>query len=206
MTHVDNIPHILKFGITHRNSENGNPNFVSIGDSSLIDNRFSTVKYITNGSDNIIETITIGDFIPFYFGIRTPMLYVIQKGFNGVKKRNPEEIIYCVTDIQTMIESGFLFYFSDGHTSKNELTKIYNSTKISEVVDIVDFEATKYMYWKSENDLDLKRRKEAEFLVKNDLPKEAIKGYVCFNEIAKNRLLEMGVDSNMIVVKPNYYF
>ncbi|MFY8187158.1 MAG: type II toxin-antitoxin system toxin DNA ADP-ribosyl transferase DarT [Flavobacterium sp.] len=206
MTHVDNIPHILEFGITHRNSENANPNYVSIGDSSLIDNRFSTVKNITNGSDNIIETITIGDFIPFYFGIRTPMLYVIQKGFNGVKKRNPEEIIYCVSDIQTMIESGFLFYFSDGHTSKNELTTIYNSTKISEVVDIVDFEATKYMYWKSENDLDLKRRKEAEFLVKNDLPKEAIKGYVCFNESAKNRLLEMGVDSNMIVVKPNYYF
>lgn len=206
MTHVDNIPHILEFGITHRNSENANPNYVSIGDSSLIDNRFSTVKNITNGSDNIIETITIGDFIPFYFGIRTPMLYVIQKGFNGVKKRNPEEIIYCVSDIQTMIESGFLFYFSDGHTSKNELTTIYNSTKISEVVDIVNFEATKYMYWKSENDLDLKRRKEAEFLVKNDLPKEAIKGYVCFNESAKNRLLEMGVDSNMIVVKPNYYF
>jgi len=80
MTHVDNIPHILEFGITHRNSENANQNYVSIGDRSLIDNRFSTVRNITNGLDEVIETITIGDFIPFYFGIRTPMLYVIQKG------------------------------------------------------------------------------------------------------------------------------
>jgi hypothetical protein len=74
MTHVDNIPHILEFGITHRNSENANPNYVSIGDRSLIDNRNSKkVNFDT-------ESIILGDFIPFYFGIRTPMLYVIQKG------------------------------------------------------------------------------------------------------------------------------
>lgn len=28
MIHIENIPHILQYGITHSNSENANPSFV----------------------------------------------------------------------------------------------------------------------------------------------------------------------------------
>lgn len=200
MTHVDNIPHILEFGITHRKSENGNPNYVSIGDSSLIDNRNSKkVNFDT-------ESIILGDFIPFYFGFRTPMLYVIQKGGNLVpRKIAPDSIIYCVTSLQKMLDSSVGFYFTDGHATNN-FTKFYKKESLFEIDKLIDFQAINNKYWIDENDLDLKRRKEAEFLVKNDLPKDAIIGFVCFNESAKNRLLEIGVDSSLIVIKPNYYF
>lgn len=36
MTHIKNIPHILKYGITHKNSPNANPYYEEIGDISLI--------------------------------------------------------------------------------------------------------------------------------------------------------------------------
>lgn len=49
MTHIENIPHILKFGITHKNSPNANPNFIAIGDLSLIDNRNAKEVRIDNG-------------------------------------------------------------------------------------------------------------------------------------------------------------
>ena len=141
MTHVDNIPHILEFGITHRNSENANPNYVSIGDSSLIDNRVSTIRNITNGLDEVIETITIGDFIPFYFGIRTPMLFVIQKGGNFVpKKKEPEDIIYCVSSVQKIIESNILYYFTDGHAINNFST-FYDKSRVLDINNLVDFNA-----------------------------------------------------------------
>ena len=39
ITHIENIPHILKYGITHKNSVNFNQNYKAIGDSSLIDIR-----------------------------------------------------------------------------------------------------------------------------------------------------------------------
>lgn len=39
MTHIDNIPHILQYGITHVSSPNANTNYVPIGDESLISNR-----------------------------------------------------------------------------------------------------------------------------------------------------------------------
>ena len=73
MTHIDNVPHILLNGITHK----ANPNFTPIGDSSLIENRSI---FVLNNDKNL------GDCIPFYFYVRMPMLYVIQKSYNGVKK------------------------------------------------------------------------------------------------------------------------
>ena len=85
MVHIENIKHILSYGITHKESPHANPHFVPIGDSSIITTRNSFV--LENGN-------TIGDYIPFYFASRTPMLYVIQNGFNGVKTNNPENIIY----------------------------------------------------------------------------------------------------------------
>ena len=108
MTHVDNIPHILEFGITHRNSQKANPNYKSIGDFSLIGSRNTKIVNVSNGLDNNHENenVLIGDFIPFYFGLRTPMLYVIQKGGNFVpQKTAPDDIIYCVSSVQKIIDS-----------------------------------------------------------------------------------------------------
>jgi hypothetical protein len=81
MTHVENIPHILQHGITHVDSVNQNQQYAPIGDSGLINTRHRFV--LPNGNK-------LGDYIPFYFGYRMPMLYVIQKGFNGVTLTAPE--------------------------------------------------------------------------------------------------------------------
>lgn len=71
MTHIENIPHILQNGITHSTSANANPNFVAIGDGSLITTRNNFL--LNNGR-------RLGEYIPFYLGVRTPMLYVVQNG------------------------------------------------------------------------------------------------------------------------------
>lgn len=60
--------------------------------------------------------------------------------------------------------------------------------------------------WDDDENLDLKRRKEAELLLKNDLPAQYIKGFVVYNIEAKQLLLSMGVNEKKVVVKPNYYF
>lgn len=204
MTHVENIPHILEFGITHKDSLNANANYKSIGDISVIDNRAFKKRNVTNGFDDVIETITIGDYIPFYFGFRTPMLYVIQKGGNSVPKRTaPEDIIYCVSSVQKIIEIDNEFYFTDGHAN-NYLSIFYNKNKILEVNDLVDFEAAFENDWTKER--DLKRRKEAEFLVKDDVPNNCILGYICYTETVRAKLLALGINEKHVVVRKNYYF
>ena len=49
IAHIENIPHILQNGVTHKNSHNFNDNFVSIGDLSLISTRNSKQVTIDNG-------------------------------------------------------------------------------------------------------------------------------------------------------------
>jgi len=196
MTHIDNIPHVIQNGLTHKNSPNSNPSYTPIGDGSLINTRdnFKT----PNGTK-------LGEYIPFYFGLRTPMLYVIQNGYNGVKAVSPNHIVYCVSSVQKIVENDFEFYFTDGHATDGFST-FYTKDDINSIDELVDFEATNAKFWKKQNDLDFKRRKEAEFLIKEDLPHNLIIGYIVNIEESKNELIELGIPENLIVVKPNYFF
>jgi hypothetical protein len=208
MTHIDNIPNIIVNGITHKDSPNSNPNFVSIGDVSLIDNRSTRNVMIDNGEmlNFNAESIILGDFIPFYFGIKMPMLYVIQNGGNFVEKATPaENIIYLACPINNIIESGETYYFSDGHAT-DSLSSFYDSSKVSELPNIIAWESIKAPFWGGQENLNIKRKKQAEFLVSNDLPAQFIVGFCSYNEEAKQKLVNMGIDDEKIKVVPRAYY
>jgi hypothetical protein len=196
MTHIENVPHILQFGITHQHSAYANPAFTPIGDSSLITTRDN--KTLDNGKP-------LGAYIPFYFGARTPMLYVIQKGFNGIVPTKAEEIVYCVSSVEKILDTGLDFVFTDGH-AVDSFTTQYTPKDISKVDFLIDWDAVKARDWKKETDLDLKRRKQAEFLVLGDLPYDVVLGFIVYNDLAKNKLLEVGVPANQIHIDPKVYF
>jgi len=200
MTHVGNIPHILKNGITHQNSINSNKAYISIGYHSLISKRESLV--LANGKK-------LGSYIPFYFGPRMPMLYVIMLGTNSIKYDikpvSSEDIIYCITSVEQILNNGLRFVFSDGH-ALSELTEFFNEAHVDNINDLIDKIAINAQYWRDENDLDLKRRKEAEFLIEEDVPIIAILGFAVYNETAKQKLIDCGIGENRIAVKPAYYF
>ena len=196
MTHIENIPHILQYGITHSTSANANRNFVPIGDSSLIATRNDFL--LNNGR-------LLGEYIPFYFGYRTPMLYVVQNGFNMVAPTPAEKIVYCVSSVQKIIDLQLDFIFTDGH-AVDGFSSQYTFTDIDNIDTILDKNAIKARYWRSENDLDLKRRKEAEFLVLGDIIKNAILGFLTYNENAKNRVINFGANAANVHIKPEFYF
>lgn len=196
MTHIENIPHILQNGITHRTSANANPNFVDIGDSSLISTRSSFL--LNNGR-------LLGDYIPFYFAYRTPMLYVIQKGFNMVSQIPAENIVYCISSVQKIIDLKLDFVFTDGH-AVNSLSNQYTISDVQNIDSLIDKNAIDAKSWINENHLDLKRRKEAEFLVLGDIEPDGVLGYITYNENAKKRLIDFGADISKVVVKQDYYF
>ena len=196
MTHIENIPHILQNGITHTTSEYANPDFVPIGDSSLITTRN---KFILNNGTRL------GEYIPFYFGVRTPMLYVVQNGFNLVAPTSAENIVYCVSSVQKIIDLQLDFVFTDGH-AVDGFSSQYTVADIQNIDTILDKNAINAKYWKDENDLDKKRRKEAEFLVLGDISLHAILGYITYNENAKNKIITFGADATNVLIKPEIYF
>lgn len=83
----------------------------------------------------------------------------------------------------------------------------YNSDDAKRIEEIIDWEAVKRKYWKDENDLDLKRRKEAEFLVEGDMPPATLIGFVAHSKESAEIIKKMQNFGNQkIVIQPNYYF
>ncbi len=196
VVHVDNIPQILKFGFVHSTSPHSDRDYIPIGDTSIIDVRKKR---------RMDKNICIGDYIPFYFGPRSPMLYVIQHGFNGVTQYDACDLVYCVVRIQDIIDSGFNCIYTDGH-ALNKDTKFYRAEDLPRIKQIIKYKDVYASQWTNEDDLDLKRRKEAELLLKDELPRQFIKGFVVYNKKASAKLLSFGVSSKEICINPGYYF
>lgn len=201
ITHLDNIPHLLSCGIKCPKSCDNSSEYTSIGDKSLIDFRNHCTVVVNN------QTITLGDFIPFYFGYRMPMLYVIQHGGNMVEQAvSAENIVYLVCSIEDFVKRDFLFYFSDGHGT-NRLSNFYDKSSINRINNIVDVSAVWADVWSGENiERDLKRRKQAEFLVGKDIPPEMIRYFACFNDKTKQKLIAFGIKEEQIFVAPEAYY
>ena len=133
------------------------------------------------------------------------MLYVIQHGYNGVQRVEPEEIVYCVIKLADLIANNIECIFTNGH-ALSVFTSFYTKGNLVNIDSIVNYDDVYSSQWNLEEDRDLKRRKEAELLIKDDLPAKYIKGYVVYNEKAKQTLIEKGIIGNLIEVRSNYYF
>lgn len=195
LTHIENIPYVLRCGLVRANSPLRDENYVSIGDRQVIQLR----------EERLVQGYRLSDYIPFYFGPRSPMLYVIQHGYNGVQRMEPEQIVYCVVRIEDLVHDGIDGIFTDGH-ALSSLSSFFDIQKLSQVNDYVSWDDVYSTQWNVESDIDLKRRKEAELLINGDLPAQYIRGFVVYSVRAKARLEEMGVKAAMIAVRPKYYF
>lgn len=195
ITHIDNIPYIEKCGLVRADSPLRDSNYVSIGDSKVIGVR----------SQRAVKGHILSEYVPFYLGPRSPMLFVIQNGYNGVRRVAAEQIVYCIIRLDDIINSSKDCIFTNGH-ALSALTKYYKKEQLAQIDKFVNYDDVYSSHWNSETDLDLKRRKEAELLVNSDLEPYFVRGYVVYNEVAKQRLESFGIAENRILINPNYYF
>lgn len=200
ITHKDNLDFILKSGKLMCPSHNDcDSNYIGIGDSTLIGSRSSKkIDIEPNGN--------FTDYVAFYFGIRSPMLYAIQKGFNGVTKRNPQEIIYFVTTFKNIIKNECQYVFTDGH-GYHSMSQFFND---EDDLEEVDWDVVNLILWNdTEDDPDRKRRKQAEFLIFHELPLIALTAVIVHNETVKNEILTKFAEYDFtcnVIVKPNCYY
>lgn len=196
LVHIKNIPHILDVGFVLPCSPKASDNYIQIGDSIVIAKRNSLPN---NGR------VDLQQYIPFYFGPRSPMLYVIQKGHNGVTCFHPSALVYCIVRLSDIREQDIDCIFTDGHAF-SAITRYYSKVDLERIDEIINKEDVYAKFWNVEDDLDLKRRKEAELLIKTELPAKYIRGFVVYNNEAREQLINYGIDASMIVIKDSYYF
>lgn len=198
MTHINNIPHILKYGITHWASPNANPSYVPIGNNTIIAKRNNAIKYTIKGNE-----IKLGNYIPFYFYARMPMLYNIQHGY-GVEQVDADDIVYLIVGINNIINDPNRNYiFSDAHAI-SQIASLYEKNMINKLDDLLDIDAIQSATWA--DDYEKKERKQAEFLVEGDISLDSIKFLCCHSEGVKLRLQDMGAQMKIIVAPEQAYY
>lgn len=196
MVHYQNIAHILTHGILI----DIDPNYISIGDSKLINQRRS---YLIDKR----QQGKLGDYIPFYFSGHSPMLLNIKTGHRGITKRKQNEIVFIVCNLMDIIDNNDKWLFTDGH-AKDALSNFYYDIRD---LDKLDWQVIKSRYWKNtQSDNDRMRRKQAEFLVYKKVALNFIRGLIVKNEERKLEMekiiLNLGLSLKVYVDKTNKYY
>ena len=95
ITHVANLPWLLRHGLHATRGQVADPNFVAIGSPDLIDKR--TRRVVPRAPGGVLS-----DYIPFYFTPKSPMLFNIKSGYSGITKWPNEDIAILVSSCRHM--------------------------------------------------------------------------------------------------------
>jgi hypothetical protein len=181
ITHIENLPHIFKHGLVTANSKHINKAFRQIGDVTMIDYRKDLDAPNPPGGKFV-------EYIPFYFGPRSPMLYQIATGWEDIEQIEQEKIAYIVSSFDKIKESKIPFFYSNGHARSDTSDKYTHEKNL----DKLDWEAIYTRKWKSDaSDLRRQMKKQSEFLVKQNVPVTCFEYIGVFNEAAHEKVLAL---------------
>jgi hypothetical protein len=200
IVHISNVPWILDHGGLHcQNSNDVDPNYVNIGNASLIDKRTRRYVPIPPGGP-------LSDYVPFYFTPFSIMMYNIKTGYGGISRRDNTEVVMFVTSIHRLDELGVPFVFTNQHAYAVD-TEFYNDLQH---LDRIDWPLLQRRDFKTDdNDPGKQLRYQAEALVHRYVPLKAILGIVCVNAVVRGNLeslLEQRHIELAVRSMPTWYF
>jgi len=199
ITHIRNVPWMLRHGLYCRNSENLDPNYISIGNPELIEKRRHREVPVGPGGK-------LADYIPFYFTPYSIMLYNIKTGYGGVKQVPNAEIAILVTSLHRVHELGIRFVFTDRH-AYSATAEYFDALS---ALDRIDWALLRSRNFKHDPDDPLrKERYQAEALVHNHLPPQGLVGVICNNKQAEEQLIAESKSLSIplkVLAKPGWYF
>lgn len=200
IVHISNVPWILDHGGLHcQNSADKDPDYLNVGNASLIDKR--TRRHVP-----IPPYGPLSDYVPFYFTPFSIMMYNIKTGYGGITQRENKDIVMFVSSIHRLEELALPFVFTNQHAYAVD-TEFYNSVRY---LGEVDWPLLQRRDFKTDdNDPGKQLRYQAEALIHGHVPLEAILGVACVNEVIRKDLevlLEQRGIELTVRSKPTWYF
>jgi hypothetical protein len=186
IVHVDNLPTLLRRGGLHapQHTPKDELPYRTIHRVDIQNERH--VRRVPCGPDG-----TIHDYVAFYFGYLSPMLFQLHTGRVPGYTGKQDPLVYLVSTAQDVAAAGCGFVFSDGH-GISPFTSWFDDLRR---LDEVDWSMVYERYWADDHlgDMDRQRRKQAEFLVHRYCDWSLIRGIGVINDAMQStveRVLE----------------
>lgn len=151
----------------------------------------------------------VGDYAPFYFAPRSPMMYSIAAGNVPTYADGTDHIAYLVTTLERLQELGLNVLLTD----RNAVLSYTDFARLADgepADDFVDWPLMRERYWYDTPEYpDRKERRMAECLVHQVVPWEAFTDVVLKSEAVaatvRAFLTESG-HAQSVSVRPDWYF
>jgi len=112
-THVRNLPSILARGLESDTAVRGTRKLsVEAGDPEIKQRRRSRAVSVPPGG-------VVGDYVPFYFAPRSPMLYKLTRGGVPTFSDDPHDLVYLCTTVGILQKAGLTIVMSDRNAAMN---------------------------------------------------------------------------------------
>lgn len=173
---------------------------VDVADSSIKSRR--TTIAVGCGPGGVV-----GDYVPFYFAPRSPMLFRLHREHAEGHGDGQRALIYLAATTERLVEAGLQCVFSDGNAAHG-LTRF--SADLDEMADRVDWNLMNAVIWaNTPEDGDRVRRRQAEFLVHGAVPLGLIDELAVIDETVRSRvqkLLDQAASALTVTIRPDWYF
>lgn len=199
-THGSNLSPIVAAGEIRAHALAREATVVDVADSGI--KKWRKTRVVPCGPGGCV-----GDYVPFYFAPRSPMLYKISKG--GVEGVDPDQrlIVYLVSSTEAAVDAGVDVVFTDGNAAKL-LSDFFDDLAL--LGQVVEWPLMATRSWhNTDEDGDRVRRRMAEFLVHQALPVERLIEIAVYGEPARRRATEILEEAGVeipIVIRRDWYF
>jgi hypothetical protein len=168
ITHAGNLPAIIEHGglWSDLQCQKRNVRGTQIGYAHIKQRRMQYVVPKDPGGP-------LGDYVPFYFAPRSPMLYTISRGNVAGYQDGQQPVLHLVSTVEraTEFHPSLRWLFTDGHAVIS-LSHYYDQTAD---LDEIDWDIMGKRFWAdTPEDGDRERRRQAEFLVHQFFPWQLI--------------------------------
>ncbi|MGP0020084.1 MAG: DUF4433 domain-containing protein [Candidatus Sulfotelmatobacter sp.] len=197
ITHVNNLRRIVAEGGLHCDRRAQELKSVNIGHLHIKQRRLNREVPLGPGG-------TVGDYVPFYFAPRSPMLYVISRGGVEGYAEGQQPVIYLQSTAEKVDEAGLNWVFTEGHADMGYTDFFDDFRDLTEV----DWPLMKERYWHDTNDdPDRKRKRQAEFLVHQFFPWELVSYVGVYDRSVAERVSAIiGEEMPEIGIQPDWYY
>jgi hypothetical protein len=191
ITHLDNLPAIAQQGgLWAKAHLPADALQADLADPNIQDRRHSFLVPGTEGR-------CLHDYVPFYFCPKSPMLYR--------RKEHQREIVYLVSRPSHCVAQRLEWLFTDSHA----VTALARYSR--DLADLVrlDWLAIESGVWGGSANQEVRRRKQAEWLVYRFVPLDAIAGLAALTPEASRQASEClqreGISKTCITM-PSWYY